>query len=41
MTIFKKKIVYRGLEFQIQEDKVCANNLNQLCKRLKTCLQTA
>ena len=28
---FKKKIVYTGLEFQIQEDKVCYTVLKDKC----------
>ena len=32
---FKKKIVYRGLEFQIQEDKVCYTPLKDKCDAIR------
>ena len=32
---FKKKIVYMGLEFQIQEDKVCYTPLKDQCDAIK------
>ena len=32
---FKKKIVYMGLEFQIQEDKVCYTPLNDKCNAIR------
>ena len=31
MSVFQKKIVYMGLEFQIQEDKVCYIPLKDKC----------
>ena len=33
--IFKKKIVYMGLEFQIQEDKVCYTPLKDKCDAIR------
>ena len=35
MSIFKKKIVYMGLEFQIQEDKVCYTPLKDQCDAIQ------
>ena len=32
---FKKKIVYMGLEFQIQEDKVCYTPLKDKCDTIR------
>ena len=32
---FKKKIVYMGLEFQIQEDKVCYTPLKDKCDAIR------
>ena len=32
---FKKKIVYMGLEFQIQEDKVCYTQLKDKCDAIQ------
>ena len=32
---FKKKIVYMGLEFQIQEDKVCYTQLKDKCDAIR------
>ena len=32
---FKKKIVYMGLEFQIQEDKVCYTTLKDKCDAIQ------
>ena len=32
---FKKKIVYMGLEFQIQEDKVCYTSLKDKCDTIQ------
>ena len=31
MSFFKKKIVYMGLEFQVQGDKVCYTPLKDTC----------
>ena len=35
MSIFKKKIVYMGLEFQIQRDKVCYTLLKDKCDAIR------
>ena len=35
LKFFKKKIVYMGLEFQIQEDKVCYTPLKDKCDAIR------
>ena len=32
MSIFKKQIVYMGLEFQVKDDKICYTPLKEKCK---------
>ena len=33
--LFKEKIVYMGLEFQVEDDKVCCNPLKDKCKAIQ------
>ena len=35
MSIFKKKIVYMGLEFQVKDDKVCYTPLKDKCEAIQ------
>ena len=32
---FRKKIVYKGLEFQVEDDKVCCTPLKDKCKAIQ------
>ena len=34
MSIFKRKIVYMGLEFQVEDDKVCYTPLKDKCEAI-------
>ena len=34
MSIFKRNIVYMGLEFQVEDDKVCYTPLKDKCEAI-------
>ena len=36
MSVFQKEVVYMGLEFQIQGDKVCYTSLKDKCDAIVT-----